>query len=158
MQSWACFDDLNILEFIVLSDQLVTYDVQYHIPSDIGIDQLFLSPSEYNMQDNLNYISEWTSQNLMLLNEKKSAYIVFSRTKSEFSTRLTLNGTLLERQTVFKILGLWLQEDLKWDFNTRQICKKAYSRMYILNKLKFAGIHESDLIIIFKLFIRSVCE
>ena len=66
----------------------------------------------------------------MLLNEKKSAYIVFSRTKPEFSTRLTLNGTLLERQTVIKILGLWLQEDLKWDYNTRQICKKIIHKIY----------------------------
>ena len=48
----------------------------------------------------------------------------------------TLNGTLLERQTVTNILGLWIQEDLMWENNTRQICKKAYSRMFIFNKLK----------------------
>ena len=30
--------------------------------------------------------------------------------------------------------------------------------MYILNKLKYAGINQSDLLTIYKLFIRSVCE
>ena len=38
------------------------------------------------------------------------------------------------------------------------ICIKAYSRMHILTKLKYAGIKESDLLTIYKLFIRSVCE
>ena len=30
--------------------------------------------------------------------------------------------------------------------------------MYMLNMLKYAGIHEKDLLTIYKLFIRSVCE
>ena len=92
----------------------------------------------------------------MQLNEKKSSYIVFSRSKSEFSTRLTLNNITLERKSVIKILGVWLQDDLKWDFNTKQIVIKAYSRMHMLNKLNYAGIKENDLITIYKLFIRSV--
>ena len=94
----------------------------------------------------------------MLLNESKCSYIIFSRSKKEFSTRLTLNEVTLQRKSVFKILGLWLQEDMKWDFNTKQICIKAYSRMHIINKLKYAGINERDLLTIYKLFIRSVCE
>ena len=149
LDRYKYFDDLNILEFLILSDQLTDYDVKYHVPSDVGIGQPFLSPSKFETQQHLNYISDWTRENLMLLNEKKSSYIVYSRAKSEFSTRLTLNGTVLERQSVIKILGLWIQEDLKWDFNTRQICKKAYIRMYIMNKLKYAGICESDLVTIF---------
>ena len=65
------YDDLNLLEFIVLSDQLVQYDVRNHIPSDIGIDDLFLPPETYQMQKNFNYISYLTEDILMLLNEKK---------------------------------------------------------------------------------------
>ena len=83
---------------------------------------------------------------------------MFSRSKSNFSTRLTLNGATLERSTILKVLGIWLQEDLKWDYNTKQICIKAYSRMNILNRLKYVGIGESDLITIYKMFIRSMCE
>ena len=110
------------------------------------------------MQKNLNSISEWTEENLMMLNESKCSYIVFTRSKSEFSTRLTLNQVTLERKSVVRILGLWIQDDMKWDYNTKQICIKAYSRMHILNKLKYAGIKESDLLTIYKLFIRSICE
>ena len=83
---------------------------------------------------------------------------MFNRSKSNFSTRLTLNGATLERSSILKVLGIWLQEDLKWDYNTKQICIKAYSRMNILNRLKYVGIGESDLITIYKMFIRSMCE
>ena len=152
------FDDLHLLEFIILCDKLVDYDFLNHVASDIGSDQLYLPPESYSLQNNLEKISNWTDQNLMLLNEKKSAYIVFSRSKDEFSTRLALNEVSLDRMSVIKILGVWLQEDLKWDFNTKQIVIKAYSRMHIINKLKYAGIKENDLLTIYKLFVRSVCE
>ena len=152
------FDDLNILEFIVLTELLTQYDFKNHVASDIGIDHAYLPPENYDMQRNLSDISKWTKNNLMLLNESKCSYIVFTRSKSRFSTRLKINEVPLERRSVVKILGLWIQEDLKWEYNTKQICKKAYSRMHILNKLKYAGIKEADLITIYKLFIRSVCE
>ena len=47
---------------------------------------------------------------------------------------------------------------MKWDENTKQICIKAYSRVSILCKLKYAGICIEDLITIYILFIRSITE
>ena len=119
---------------------------------------MYLPCDKFKMQHNLEEVSNWTKHNLMLLNEKKSAYIIFSRSKTQFSTRLTLNEVTLGRLSVIKVLGIWLQDDLKWNYNTKQICIKAYSRMNILNKLKHVGICESDLLTIYKLFIRSICE
>ena len=147
-----------MLEFLILTEKLTEYDFENHVASHIGISQPFLSPDTYKMQEYLTSISEWTARNLMLLNEKKSHYIIFSRSKTEFSTRLSLNEATLERKSVIRILGIWLQDDLKWDFNTKQICIKAYSRMQMINKLKYAGISEVELVTIYKLFIRSVCE
>ena len=56
------------------------------------------------------------------------------------------------------MLGIWLQKDLSWDENTKQICKKAYSRVSILSKLKYVGICTEDLLTIYILFIRSLTE
>ena len=152
------FDDLNLLEFVILTDQLRQYDFKTHVASDIGNDHLFLDPEKIAMQTYLDQISDWTEQNLMLLNERKSSYIVFSRSKEAFSTRLKIKSITLERKNVIRILGVWFQEDLKWNYNVKQICIKAYSRMYILNKLKYAGIPQSDLLTIYKLSIRSIAE
>ena len=37
------------------------------------------------------YISNWTKENQMKLNEAKSNYLVLSRSKKSFYTRLTIN-------------------------------------------------------------------
>ena len=62
------------------------------------------------MQDKLNTIATWTEENLMKLNEEKSNYIIFSKAREEFAARLTLNGKLLERKKVTKIVGVFLEE------------------------------------------------
>ena len=151
-------DDLTVLELIALSSVLTEYDFIHHVSSQVGIDEKYLPPSNTKTQDTLNDISDWTKRNLMLLNEEKSNYIIFTRSKQSFKTQLSMNNKPLEQLSVTKLLGVWLQEDLGWDKNTKEICKKAYSRVSMLTKLKYVGINTEELINIYKLFIRSVTE
>ena len=95
---------------------------------------------------------------MMKLNELKSNYLVFSRSKEPFSTRLTMNSVTLERKSVTKILGMWISEDLSWSKNCQEMAKKAYSRLSLITKLKYVGVNRNDLIDIYILFIRSVTE
>ena len=125
------FDDLNILEFVILTDVLVNYEVFQHIPSDISTNQRFLPPNQFKMQSHLNDITEWTSDNLMQINESKSNFIIFSRTKEDFTTRLYINDVKLEKLSVIKLLGVWLDEDLSWEKNTKEICKKVQFSVYL---------------------------
>ena len=151
-------DDLSVLHLICLSGLLVEYNFFQHVASDIGIDEQFLPANSYQTQEHLNYISNWTQENLMRLNEAKSNYLVFSRSKEKFATRLTLNGTVLDKLSVTKILGIWISEDLSWSRNCQEICKKAYSRLSMITKLKYVGVSRDDLLDIYTLFIRSVTE
>ena len=57
-----------------------------------------------------------------------------------------------------KIVGVWLTPDMKWEKNTKELTRKAYSRMSMLTKLKYAGVGIDDLIDVYILFIRSVLE
>ena len=152
------FDDLNMIEFIILTEKLKEYDFTSHIPSDILVNKPFLPTESVKMQSYLDKVSQWTEENKMLLNENKSNYIIFTRSKENFSTRLFLNESPLERVTVTKMLGVWLQEDLGWEENTKQICRKAYARVSLLTKLKYIGISTEDLLTIYILFIRSLTE
>ena len=45
-----------------------------------------------------------------------------------------------------KILGVWIHEDLNWNKNTKEICRRAYSRMSMLTKLKYVGVSTKDLL------------
>ena len=45
-----------------------------------------------------------------------------------------------------------------WSRNCKEICRKAYSRLSLITKLRYVGVGRDDLINIYVLFIRSVAE
>ena len=120
-------DDLSILELLMLGDMLTEYNFLEHVASDVGVDQRFL-PTE-GTQTNLEKIALWTEDNLMRLKESKTTYIIFTRSKQDFATRITVNNKLIERQQYVKLLGVWLQEDGGWEKHVKETYKKAYRRM-----------------------------
>ena len=152
-------DDLEISDLVSLTGILYEYDVWSHVPSDVGIDQKFLHPQDTRVQEHLNFVQNWTKNNLMKINSSKSNYQVFSRSKENFATRLTINNEKIDRKSIVKILGVWLTEDAGcWEKNVSEICKKAYGRISMLTKLKYAGVTIEDLIEIYCLFVRSCAE
>ena len=151
-------DDLSILQIISLAGLLKDYDFHLHVASDVGIDQKYLPATSYQLQDQLNTISQWTDDNLMEINEKKCNYMVFTRAKVDFATRLRINSSLMDQLNVVKLLGVWITEDLSWAKNTAEICKKAYARTSLLTKMKYVGVSIEDLLDVYILFIRSCTE
>ena len=151
-------DDASVLEVVMLGDILTEYSSKDHVPSDIGVDQLFLDPSKCKTPKYLDSIANWTTENLMQLNEAKSEYQIFTRTRQEFATRISINNKTIDRKYSAKVLGVWLQPDGGWTKNTSEICKRAFSKLSMLTKLKYAGTKTQDLLQIYKLFIRSTAE
>ncbi|KAJ8019406.1 hypothetical protein HOLleu_40985 [Holothuria leucospilota] len=56
---------------------------------------------------------------------------------------------LFSCHTTFKLLGVFIQCDLKWDTHVNEIVSKGNSRLFILQKLKFHGLSSSDLLTIY---------
>ena len=125
-------DDLSILEFVCLSGLLVEYDVHSHVPSDVGVDQLFLPTSAFAMNSYLESISTWTTDKMMQLNEGKSNFMIFARTIQDFSTRLKLNEMNLDQLPETRLLGVIIQDNLKWVQNTIDICRRAFARVSMI--------------------------
>ena len=151
-------DDVSVLELVMLGDILTEYSTLKHDPSDIGVDQLYIDPSLCKTPEYLESIGNWTSDNLMQLNEAKSEYQIFTRSRQEVATRLSINNKTIDRKYDAKVLGVWLQPDGGWAKNTSEICKRGYSKLGMLTKLKYAGTKTEDLLQIYKLFIRSTAE
>ena len=133
----------------MLSGILVDYAFWTHIPSDIAVDAKFL-PS-----DN---ICEWSSDSKVKLNEAKSNFIIFTRSQTKFTLRLSMNYQSLKQVDAIRMLGIWICEDMSWQKNTEEACRKAYSRLSLITKLKYVGVKRSDLLDVYKLFIRSCLE
>ena len=151
-------DDLSILEVLYLTGILVEYDFTLHVASDIGPGQLFLPPHEFRTQDSLNQISDWTDENLMEINARKSNYMVFTRSRTSFATRLNIGNKFIEQLKETKLCGVWLTDNMKWEKNTREIARKAFARMSMITKLKYVGVQKEDLLDVYILFIRSLTE
>ena len=70
----------------------------------------------------------------MRLNSDKSNYMVFSRSSTEFTARLTMNSNTMDRVEEIKLVGVWLTTFLDWEKNTRELCRKADARVTMLTK------------------------
>ena len=107
-------DDLTILEIVCLGGLLTDYDCLSHVPSDVSVNQKFLPPQSFTTQSTLINISEWTVHNKMLLNPSKTNFMIFTRSKEEFTTRLVLDNQTIKRQHAIKLCGVWLTPDLSF--------------------------------------------
>ena len=95
----------------------------------------------------------------MLINQKKSKIMIFNFTqKYQFTTRLEINGDALEVVPKTKLLGVLIQDDLKWDANISSLVKRANARMVILRKLSEFGAPREDMKTIYISYIRSILE
>ena len=92
------------------------------------------------------------------LNIKKTKYITFNTAQADFNTRLKIKNTNIEQVHETRVLGVLLSDDLKFERNTQDICKRAYARIFMLTKLKYVGVPTTDLVDVFSLFIRSLLE
>jgi hypothetical protein len=74
--------------------------------------------------------------------------ISFARNPPNFHHIVT-NNTFIEQVEEFKILGVVLQKDLKWNSHASSMVEKANKR-FLLTHLKNAGIPKRDLLTLYK--------
>ena len=103
-----------------------SYNIKNHVSSDIFENNQFIPPTNLKSQDILDEISLWTKNQKMVINQKKSKCLIFNYTRNyKFSTRLAIEGNVLETVDEAKLLGTIVSNDLKWGKNTENIVKRA---------------------------------
>ena len=81
-------------------------------------------------QEYLDNINQWTEDNLMMLNAKKTKSMQFNFSKNlQFKTDLVLKQQTIENVQEIKLLGVILTSDLRWDRNIDYLVKDANKRM-----------------------------
>ena len=111
------------------------------------------------LQQDLDKIYQWATDNNMLLNPKKCKVmtICYFREKPVLPV-FTINGTELDSVLSHKVLGLTLQSDLRWNVHIESIISKACKRLYILRVLRRSGVSVTDLTTVYVTLIRSLLE
>ena len=83
--------------------------------------------------------------------------ICFLKDPIEFP-HLKIDNQQLELVTSHKVLGLVIQNNLKWNNHIESIVAKASKRLHILRVLRRGGVEINDLITIYTALIRSLLE
>ena len=153
-------DDLSVLEIVNLSTVGITsFNLKQQVPNDIPEHGQYIPPENLESQKWLNAINDWTINQKMMINEKKTKTLIFNYTnKYQFTTRLSINDQPIEVINSTRLLGTIVQDNLSWDLNTAEIVRKANARMELLRKVASFGTSISELKNIYILYVRSLLE
>ena len=104
-------------------------------------------------------LSVWANGSKMKLNPVKcfNMNICFSRGPINHSSVVLENGILATVNEV-KLLGVTIQNDLKWESHIKDLEKRASAKLYMLRCLVKYGLSQTDLLTVFVGYIRSLLE
>ena len=93
---------------------------------------------EQNISAELQRISKWLELNRLQLNTEKSKFMLFHMTqKSIPNLKLTISGSIIERATQFKFLGLNIDSNFNWKAHLSAVSTKVSRVIGLLHKLKY---------------------
>ena len=130
------------------------------IPDPSSCTGYILDPQDNQLQDSLNELKDFTNQNLMVINEKKSQIMSFNFSKTlTFPPEFTIGDSpILEVVTHTKLLGIVISADLRWNLHVEYMCKKAAKKLWMLRSLKSLHIEQEVVLDFYLKEIRSVLE
>ena len=153
-------DDLTVLEKInLLIVGLSSFYSKASVPSDVAEHNQIIPAECLKSQEYLDKIKQWTDNQKMVLNQKKTKLMVFNYTDNyQFSTRLQLNNENLEIVKYARLLGVIISDNLSWDNNTSDLVKRSNARMELLRKVAGFSTSIEEKKNIYILYIRSILE
>ena len=127
---------------------------------DVTISEIVPTREVPILQNELDAISDWTNTNNMKLNPKKckEMIVTFRHDIAHPPTSLVVDNISLERVESYKLLGLTMQNNLKWDLHVSEIVTKASKRVHILRVLKRNGVSTPHLLQVYFTLVRPLLE
>ena len=96
-------------------------------------------PFKQILQNDLNYVEQWSQENKLVLNQSKTKWMLFgTRQKLEHSSDIAIqsHGQKIKRVSSFYYLGVTLDEHLSWNEHVEIICHKVSKRLGLLSRIR----------------------
>jgi hypothetical protein len=128
-------------------------------PDDCTLDQAVGAGEISHVQQALDIIQNCSVSNKMTINVKKTKdmWICFTESVLEHPP-VYIGDELVERVNKFKLLGMGLQNNLKWNNHVETVIQKANRQVYILRECRKANLPVEVGITLYKSDIRSILE
>ena len=133
---------VNLQKSLIPDPETRPLPLQYHERT-----KMILKPEENILQQELDrFASEVTASNLVI-NDKKSFVMVCNPSKKyDFPPEFKVgNSKILEIKSSLKILGIIIQDDLRWGKQVDQMAKKASKKIWMLRRMKKMGLDERSI-------------
>jgi len=145
--------------FITILINLVLHLRTHKFMDDTTVSESVAKQEDSTLQEAADKIVEISDKNKMKLNAKKTKTMTISfKKKPNVLEPIVIKGSEIETVTSFKLVGLNISNNLKWDVHVDSICSKGNQRVYFIKKLKQAGLSQVELIKYFTTYIRPVLE
>ena len=152
---------LGPILFLVMVNDLKTHQNvdNWKFVDDISMAEALSRDAIPVIQSNLESTAMWTNYNWMKLNASKCKEMLmcFLRKRQEIQTPC-VNGKVLETVKSHKVLGLIIQDNLKWNKHIEMSTSKASKRLHIIRVLRRGGVPPHDLLHIYYALVRFVLE
>ncbi|XP_072039042.1 uncharacterized protein [Amphiura filiformis] len=111
------------------------------------------------VQQCLESLHEWSVSNKLKLNPSKcQAMSVYFGKNNPPDVDLRISEHSLAVVQKVKLLGVIIQNDLKWQGQVDNMHSKANGKMFMLRKLKEAGLNAGEILSVYKGYMRPVLE
>ena len=93
------------------------------------------------LQDSLDNVIQWCKGNNMVLHPGKTkAMIITTRQKhqlQQLNLNVRIGSDFIEQVENYRLLGITIDNELKWDIHVNRICKTVSRNIYLLKKLAY---------------------
>ena len=116
----------QLLHFILFADDTSVFMSNKDLPSLINL-----------FNNELMKLNNWLVNNKLVLNIKKSQFILFTNRKFDDNDLfLTMNGVHISRVSTVKFLGIYIDDKLNWHEHINVLCNRIAKGIGILYRLK----------------------
>ena len=136
---------LGPIIFIILIDDLQLQCLTHKFIDDTTLFEILRRGQSSGMNEVVEELLKWTEANKMKLNCKKTKEIVLGPLQKD-PPPLVVDNHAVERVTSFKLLGIHISSNLKWDAHIDFICAKAASRLHFLKVMRRACPNTRDMV------------
>ena len=152
-EAWKFADDSSFVEVVNLAAVgLASFNAKHQVPSDIATDQFFLPPENIKTQEHLNRITDWADSRGMKLNHLKTKYMIINFCSSyPVQTRLHIKDNPIEQVHSARLLGLELNDEMRWQDNVDSLVQRANKQMVLVRNLLDFSIPGKEIIQIYNI-------
>jgi len=151
---------LGPLIFIMFINDLKSDELLHKYIDDLTVSEFFNKEEGSKMNNVLSEINQWSARNFLNINGSKTKEMflcAFNRANANVEP-LKLNDVEIQSVFSFKLLGVYIDCNLKWSTHIDSICSKANTRVYFIKHLKRSGVELEDVLHFYYSVIRPVLE